>query len=145
MQITCILNFKVYCKWYGASQVVQWWEFACQCKRLKRWGVRCQEDPLEKEMAAHSSILAWKIPRTGESGRLQPAESQESDMTWTTEHENGTSGHVNLRSLMAIGWNQKSSAECFKRREILKKLILGNTKKEDLPPIIIKSIIWPGR
>ena len=36
---------------------------------------------LEKEMAAHSSILAWKIPRTGESGRLQPAESQESDMT----------------------------------------------------------------
>ena len=28
------------------------------------------EDPLEKEMAAHSSILAWKIPWTGEPGRL---------------------------------------------------------------------------
>ena len=27
------------------------------------------EDPLEKEMAAHSSILAWKIPRTAEPGR----------------------------------------------------------------------------
>ena len=29
-----------------------------------------QEDPLEKEMAAHSSILAWKIPWTVEPGRL---------------------------------------------------------------------------
>ena len=28
------------------------------------------EDPLEKEMATHSSILAWKIPRTEEPGRL---------------------------------------------------------------------------
>ena len=31
-----------------------------------------QEDPLEKEMATHSSTLAWKIPWTGESGSLQP-------------------------------------------------------------------------
>jgi len=29
-----------------------------------------QEDSLEKEMATHSSILAWKIPWTEESGRL---------------------------------------------------------------------------
>ena len=29
------------------------------------------EDPLEKEMATHSSILAWRIPRTEEPGRLQ--------------------------------------------------------------------------
>ena len=29
-----------------------------------------QEDPLEKEMATHSSILAWKIPWTEERGRL---------------------------------------------------------------------------
>ena len=29
-----------------------------------------QEEPLEKEMATHSSILAWRIPRTGESGML---------------------------------------------------------------------------
>jgi len=29
-----------------------------------------QEDPLEKEMATHSSILAWKIPRTEEPGEL---------------------------------------------------------------------------
>ena len=30
-----------------------------------------QEDPLEKGMATHTSILAWKIPWTGEPGRLQ--------------------------------------------------------------------------
>ena len=30
-----------------------------------------QEDPLEKEMAPHSSTLAWEIPRTEEPGRLQ--------------------------------------------------------------------------
>ena len=29
------------------------------------------EDPLEKEMATHSRILGWKIPRTEEPGRLQ--------------------------------------------------------------------------
>ena len=31
-----------------------------------------QEDPLEKEMAAHSSILAWEVPWTGEPGKLSP-------------------------------------------------------------------------
>ena len=30
-----------------------------------------QEDPLEKEMAPHSSTVAWKIPWTEELGRLQ--------------------------------------------------------------------------
>ena len=34
------------------------------------------EDPLEKEMAAHSSILAWKIPWTAEPGRLPSMGSQ---------------------------------------------------------------------
>ena len=29
-----------------------------------------QEDPLEKEMATHSNILAWKTPQTEEAGRL---------------------------------------------------------------------------
>ena len=35
-----------------------------------------QEDPLEKEMATHSSTLAWKIPWTEEPGRLQSVGSQ---------------------------------------------------------------------
>ena len=35
-----------------------------------------QEDPLEEEMAPHSSILAWRIPWTEEPGRLQSRRSQ---------------------------------------------------------------------
>ena len=43
-----------------------------------------QEDPLEKEMATHFSIIAWKIPWTEESGglesmRLQKSQTQLSD------------------------------------------------------------------
>ena len=37
-----------------------------------------QKDPLEKEMATHSSILAWEIPRTKEPGGLQSVGSQKS-------------------------------------------------------------------
>ena len=35
-----------------------------------------QEDPLEKKMATHSSMLAWEIPWTEEPGRLQSMGSQ---------------------------------------------------------------------
>ena len=35
-----------------------------------------QEDPLEEDMATHSSILAWRIPWTGEPGGLQSIGSQ---------------------------------------------------------------------
>ena len=38
-----------------------------------------QEDPLEKEMATHSSILAWRIPWTQEPGGLQSIGSQRVD------------------------------------------------------------------
>ena len=35
-----------------------------------------REDPLEEEMATHSSIFAWKIPQTEDPGELQSMESQ---------------------------------------------------------------------
>ena len=35
-----------------------------------------QEDPLEKEMATHSSVLAWRIPWTAEPGELRSMGSQ---------------------------------------------------------------------
>ena len=40
-----------------------------------------QKDPLEKEMATHSSILAWEIPWTEEPGGLLSMGSQELDTT----------------------------------------------------------------
>ena len=43
-----------------------------------------QEDPLEKEMAIHSSTIAWKIPWTEETGRLQSTGSQRVGHNWAT-------------------------------------------------------------
>ena len=40
-----------------------------------------QEDPLEKEMAIHSSTIAWKIPSTEEPGRYSPWVRKELDTT----------------------------------------------------------------
>ena len=40
-----------------------------------------QEDSLKKDMATHSSILAWKMPWTEKPGKLQSMGSQELDMT----------------------------------------------------------------
>ena len=42
------------------------------------------EDPLEKEMAPHSTTLAWKIPWMEEPGRLQSVESQRVGHDWAT-------------------------------------------------------------
>ena len=46
-----------------------------------------QEDPLEEEMATHSSILAWKIPRTEEPGGLQSMGSQRVRRDRVTEQQ----------------------------------------------------------
>ena len=46
---------------------------AMQETRVRSLG---QEDPLEEEMATHSSILAWRIPWTEKPGRLQSMGSQ---------------------------------------------------------------------
>ena len=52
-----------------------------------------QEDPLEKGMATHSSILPWRIPWTGEAGRLQPMGSQSIGHNWAANT------HASLRCL----------------------------------------------
>ena len=57
----------------GESVSLPWWsdgkESACS---VGDWiQSLCQEDPLEKEMAAHSSILAWRIPCTEKPGGVQ--------------------------------------------------------------------------
>jgi len=55
----CIKVFIVRLPWCLRGK-----ENACQCRRQVR------EDPLEKKMATHSSILAWEIPGREEPGRL---------------------------------------------------------------------------
>ena len=55
-----------------------WWFSQWQEMQVRSLG---RQDSLEKEMAIHSSILAWKILWKEEPGRLQPMGSEESDMT----------------------------------------------------------------
>ena len=45
-----------------------------------------QEDPLEKEMATHSRIPAWKVPWTEKTGRLQSVGSQRAGHDWAPGH-----------------------------------------------------------
>ena len=61
-----------------------------------------QEDPLEKEMATHFSILAWEIPWTEEPGGLQSMGSQRVGhdlMTERQQHQNQKGNKLNCPCL----------------------------------------------
>jgi len=45
-----------------------------------------QEDPLDKGMATHSSILSWRIPWSKETGGLQSMGPQRVEHDWVTKH-----------------------------------------------------------
>ena len=74
-------------------------ESACQCRRCKRRRVRSlrQEDPLEKEMATCSNILAWRIPWTEEPGGLQSMGLQRVGHDWEHRHTQANITGVLLR------------------------------------------------
>ena len=60
-----------------------------------------REDPLEKEMKTHSSILAWRIPWTEEPGRLQPMRLQRvrHNLATTQPHFLFTSSDMSARDV----------------------------------------------
>ena len=63
---------------FGAFQVAWWQRIHLPSKRHRVQSLG-QEDPLEEEMATHSSILAWEISWTEEPGGLQSMELQKLD------------------------------------------------------------------
>ena len=73
-----------------------------------------REDLLEEEMATHSSILAWKIPWTEESGRLQYMGFQELDMT---EHTHRSESFQLSRELGSHTWSARSWLEIWASRQ----------------------------
>ena len=82
-----------------------------------------QEDLVEKEMAAYSSVLAWRIPRTEEPGGLQSWDYEESDSTeWLTL----SLFNVNKGKKTENTWNRASFG-------IPVDVILGDTRAEQLP------------
>ena len=94
-----------------------WWSsVSLVAQRLKhlpaRWETRVhslgREDPLEKEMATHSSILAWRIPWTEEPGRLQSTGSQRVGDDWATSLSLSSSGGLVVKDLPANAWDMGS-------------------------------------
>ena len=75
------------------------------------------EDSLEKEMATHSSILAWKIPKTEEPGRLQPMGIQRVGHDWMTEHA--------CMPLISKAWALFTAACILHKQAILINLLLA--------------------
>ena len=66
------------------------WQAAVHAKgrtRLSDFTLTFHFHALEQEMATHSSVLAWRIPGTGEPGGLLSMGSQESDMTEVTQQQ----------------------------------------------------------
>ena len=64
----------------GASLVAQMVKNLPAMQETQVWSLG-QEDPLEKEMATHSSILVWEIPWTEEPGKPQSMGHKELDKT----------------------------------------------------------------
>ena len=66
------------CRTSSAFQVPQWWRFPLPMQEAQEMQIQslCREDALEKEMATHSRIRAWKIPWTEEPSGLQSMGSQ---------------------------------------------------------------------
>ena len=60
------------------------------------------EDPLEEDMATHSSILAWRIPRTEEPGWLLSMWSQRIGHDWATKHRTAQTYSKNLKPRWAL-------------------------------------------
>ena len=107
---------------------------AQRLKRLPtRWETRVQslgrEDPLEKEMATHSSILAWRIPWTEEPGRLQSTGLQRVGQDWATS--------LSLFHLSHKGYRLPERLHCQTSYIITQKLFCG------LPPPIIQLHLQP--
>ena len=81
------------------------------------------KDPLEKEMATHSSILACIISWTVEPGRLQPMESQKSQ-GWLCTQE-----HTQCITEKQKAWSKLLNA-IYKKGDVITYLLLSNK----LPP-----------
>ena len=61
------------------------------------------EDPLEKEMTTHSSILVWKIPWTEEPGGLQAmGVTKELDTTWQLNNNNQLTDNITHITAVSI-------------------------------------------
>ena len=103
---------------------------ACQGRRCKItwvWSLG-QEDPLEKGMATHSSILAWRIPWTEEPGGLQSTGSQRVRHDWRDLART----HTRFNLIQTFIWSKASDDTKFYQRQnqLASLLSTGEDKKK---------------
>ena len=72
--VTKVIIYRVVCVLWSLPRWFSGEESTCNTRDVS--SIPGSKDPLLKEMATHSSLLAWEIPWTGESGRLQSMGSQ---------------------------------------------------------------------
>ena len=77
-----------------------------------------QEDPLEKKMAAHFSILAWEIPWEEEPGRLQSMGSQRVGHNWATNTFIWTKGKVHTHGGGCQGKDGLATRDSWKHHKL---------------------------
>ena len=122
------LPFVIALSW--ASLVAQWCRIHLSVQEM--W-IRSlgQEDPLEKEMATHSSILAWEIPWTEDPGRLQSMGSQRVRHDLVTKPPPQQNNFISLFSILVI-------SVFLKLRESLRRI----KEVQDIPAFMaLKAIL----
>ena len=99
------------------------------------------EDPLEKEMATHSRILTWEIPRTEEPGGLQSMRPQRVRHDLLTKHHHLKNAHRALETLLGSnlaaaswGWGRARQAGTLTPQEVS---WLADPVSEGAPPSMV--------
>ena len=116
-----------YGQWVRASLVAQRWRI---CLPMQEAWVRSlgQEDPLEKEMAIHSNILAWEVPWTEEPGGLQSWGCKESDSTYQLNN-NGPTGTFTF--CLSVQRTHQLRVWCLFFQNVCRETSHGNKKTKD--------------
>ena len=98
---------------FRASQVAQWSRICLLIQETQETWVQSLgwEDPLKKEMATHSSFLAWETPWTEEPGRLQSTGLQRIGHNLGNNDSEGFIGQVTFK------WDLKNQQASAKEEE----------------------------
>ena len=107
------------------------------------------EDPLEKEMATHSSTLAWKIPWMEEPGRLQSIGLQRVGHDWATSLVHwlhGATEYIYCFSKSCAKYTETNGYKVFEQRESNVFIVTQNFESDNAIMTfglqLTKQIIW---
>ena len=104
VDLQCCVSFRCAAQWCRAEKHrLLWWPSGKESPAVQEiqetWVQSLgQEDPLEESMAIHFDILAWRIPRAEESGRLQSIGSQRVGDNWSDLASTHTHTHTYINT-----------------------------------------------